>query len=130
MRLGTTILCALLFALIIKLFFFDFIIVDGDSMLPTLNNGKVLIVNRLAYGFRPFMLSRYLLSWGGVKAGDIVVFWTPRNELAVKRCGEIFIAGGLTFFSALGDNSLESFDSRSYGSVPVDNIIGKVVGID
>ncbi|MDR1804329.1 MAG: S26 family signal peptidase, partial [Treponema sp.] len=32
-------------------------------------------------------------------------------------------------FLALGDNTSQSFDSRSYGPVPNKNIIGKVLGI-
>jgi len=32
-------------------------------------------------------------------------------------------------FYAEGDNSIVSYDSRSYGPVQTDNIIGKVLGI-
>jgi type IV secretory pathway protease TraF len=55
----------------------------------------------------------------------VVVFYTPLGELAVKRCGEI--RGN--FFIALGDNGPQSYDSRVYGPVPADNIIGKVLGV-
>jgi signal peptidase I len=56
----------------------------------------------------------------------MVVFYTPLGERAVKRCSSVNTDG--TFF-ALGDNDLESFDSRSYGSISIDHILGKVVAV-
>ena len=44
-----TILIAVLIALIIKTFLFDFVVVDGPSMYPTLKNGDRLIVTKLNY---------------------------------------------------------------------------------
>jgi type IV secretory pathway protease TraF len=55
----------------------------------------------------------------------VVVFYTPLGELAVKRCAAFAGEGG---FIAEGDNSLQSYDSRAYGPVPANNIIGKVLG--
>jgi signal peptidase I len=120
------ILMALGFSFILKLFFFDFMITQGESMKPSLKDGSVLIINRLAYGFRPPMLNSYLCRWALPDEGNIIVFYTPTGDLAVKRCVKVLNDGR---FIALGDNSLESYDSRSYGPVPVDNILGKVVGI-
>ncbi|MCL2139287.1 MAG: signal peptidase I [Treponema sp.] len=118
-------LFALAAALIIKLFFFDFIIAEGDSMLPVIKNGSVLMVNRLQYGFRFPGQSGYLIRWGAPKQGDIVVFYTPSGTLAVKRCNSL---NGNEEFMAYGDNSLQSYDSRSYGPIPFDKTIGKVLG--
>ena len=109
-------------ALIIKLFLFDFIVAQGHSMEPAVHDGSVLIISRLRYGVR--FSSKYLIRWAQPKAGDVVVFFTPDGEVAVKRCASI--EGG-NFF-AQGDNSIASYDSRAYGFVPVDNIIGKVLG--
>lgn len=117
------ILLALLAAFAVKLFCFDFIIAEGRSMLPAIPNGDILVVNRLAYGLRPPLAASYALRWAAPKEGDIVVFWTPFGDLAVKRCAAPPADG---FFFALGDNGPASFDSRSYGPVPLDNIIGKV----
>ncbi|MDR2842048.1 MAG: signal peptidase I [Spirochaetaceae bacterium] len=124
-KVGRTILAAFAAALIVKLFFFDFVIVSGESMQPAIKDGKVLVVNRLSYGFKPF--AHYIVRWASPKEGDVVVFVTPFGDVAVKRCSNVATQEG--YFSALGDNGSESFDSRFYGQVPVDSIIGKAVGI-
>lgn len=95
-------------------------------MNPSIKSGNVLIINRLAYGFRPPLQKTYLCRWALPDKGNVIVFYTPAGDLAVKRCSEVLSDGR---FIALGDNSLESYDSRSYGPVPVDNILGRVIGI-
>jgi signal peptidase I len=123
---GRAILGALAAALVMKLFLFDFMIAEGRSMVPAIEPGEVLLVNKLSYGFRLPGSGAYLLRWALPRPGDIVVFYSPLGEIAVKRCGEG--SGGDAFY-ALGDNRLQSYDSRVYGPVAVDNIIGKVFGI-
>ncbi|GHU59271.1 hypothetical protein FACS189444_4270 [Spirochaetia bacterium] len=125
-RAGKAVLGAFIAALIMKFFVFDFMIAEGNSMMPAIRPGTVLLVNRLAYGIRLPWTGDWLLRWSPPKTGDTVVFYTPLGELAVKRCGRLIEDGR---FLALGDNSVDSFDSRSYGPVPMDHIIGKVVGI-
>jgi signal peptidase I len=120
------ILSALGVALVLKLFFFDFMVTEGESMSPAIRSGRVLIVNRLAYGLRPPLRKAYLCRWALPDEGNIVVFYTPSGDLAVKRCAFVLNDGR---FLALGDNSLESYDSRAYGPVPLDNILGRVIGI-
>ncbi len=44
-----TILIAVVIAIVIKTFLFDFVVVDGPSMYPTLKNGDRLIVTKLNY---------------------------------------------------------------------------------
>ncbi|MDR0313103.1 MAG: signal peptidase I [Treponema sp.] len=117
---------ALITALFLKLFLFDFMIAEGHSMEPSIMPGKVLLVCKLVYGIRIPGSGAYLLRWASPREGDIVVFYTPLGEIAVKRCGEISLEN---YFYALGDNSLHSYDSRSYGPVLMDNIVGKVLGI-
>lgn len=112
-------------ALVIKLFLFDFIIADGDSMEPAIRSGSVLVVNRLQYGIRFPGRSGYLMRWAEPKQGELVIFYTPSGDIAIKRCASL---AGKGQFIAQGDNSLRSYDSRSYGPVPVDAIIGKVLG--
>jgi signal peptidase I len=109
-----------------KFFLFDFMIAEGRSMLPEIKPGSVLVISRTAYGFRPPWSDTYLLRWASPKTGEVVVFTTPPGEIAVKRC--VQVTEGKNFF-ALGDNSLESYDSRSYGPVSIDRIIGKVLGV-
>jgi signal peptidase I len=119
------VLWAVAAAFMLKLFIFDFIMAQGNSMEPAIQNGAVLIVSRLRYGFRFPWGQSYLIRWAAPKEGEVVVFYTPSGELAVKRCTALIEGGG---FFAEGDNVQLSYDSRSYGPVPVDNIIGKVLG--
>ncbi|MDR2485650.1 MAG: signal peptidase I [Treponema sp.] len=123
---GRAIAGAFFIAILMKMFLFDFMIAEGHSMLPAIKPGSVLIVGKIAYGLRLPWSGFYLLCWSLPKQGDVVVFYTPRGEIAVKRCAGI--TEGYTFI-ALGDNSLQSYDSRSYGPIPISSIIGKVLGI-
>jgi signal peptidase I len=119
------VLGAIILGTFLKFFIFDLMIAEGNSMIPAIKSGSVLVVNRLVYGFRFPWMKGYLLRWARPKPGEVVVFYNPRGETAVKRCGD----STEDSFTALGDNDLQSFDSRSYGPVPVDNIIGKVLGV-
>ncbi|MCL1815699.1 MAG: signal peptidase I [Treponema sp.] len=118
------VILAFVCAMIIKLFFIDLMITQGRSMLPTLKPGSLLVVNKAAYGFRIPGLGIYLFRWASPQPGDLLVFYTPLGERAVKRC--YFVNDEGTFF-VQGDNDLESFDSRSYGLVSPEHILGKVV---
>jgi signal peptidase I len=124
--MAKAIFLALAAAVLIKLFLLDFIIAEGNSMEPSIQSGKILVVNRLWYGIRFPWQQGYLLRWGIPKEGDIVVFYTPAGGIAVKRCEGM---AGKGEFLVQGDNSLQSYDSRSYGPIPADNTIGKVLGI-
>jgi signal peptidase I len=130
-RTARAVLAAFGAALFLKLFAFDFMLVEGASMEPALTSGQVVTVNRLAYGVRsPFPVKsgrRYLARWKAPSENDVVVFWTPLGELAVKR---IYLLLPGERFIALGDNALQSYDSRAYGPVLFDNIIGKVLKRD
>lgn len=123
--MAKAVLGALAIALIIRLFLIDFIIAEGDSMEPAIYSGMVLIVNRLQYGLRFPGQSGYLLRWSAPKKGEVVVFYAPSGGIAVKRCSGL---SGEGEFMAQGDNSLQSYDSRAYGPVSIDNTIGKVLG--
>jgi signal peptidase I len=116
---------ALITAVMIKLFLFDLMIADGRSMEPAIPDGTVLVINRLKYGLRFPGQRGFLVRWSAPKPGEIVVFYTPLGQIAVKRCQGTTEKGA---FIVHGDNDLQSFDSRSYGPVPADHIIGKVLG--
>jgi signal peptidase I len=120
------VLGALALGIFMKLFLFDLMVAEGTSMVPAIKPGAVLLIGRMVYGFRVPWRDRYLLRWSAPREGDVVVFYTPAGDLAVKRCGE---AGDRDEFMALGDNSLQSYDSRSYGPVSPDRIVGKVLGV-
>ena len=119
------VLWALAAALVLKLFFFDFMIAQGNSMEPAIKNGAVLVISRLRYGLRLPWRQNYSVRWAQPRAGEVVVFYTPSGELAVKRCTAL---AERESFIAEGDNAHASYDSRSYGPVSLDNIVGKVLG--
>jgi nickel-type superoxide dismutase maturation protease len=88
--------------------------VKDKSMLPSLNDGDYIIVNRISY----------LLS--SPKPGDMVVLRHPMNGmLIVKRLSHE--RNGM--FYVMGDNLKESEDSRSFGYVSRPAIVGKVLHI-
>lgn len=123
---GRAVLGAFGIALVMKLVLFDFMIAEGRSMEPAIQPGSVMVVAKIAYGLRLPGSEGYLLWWSLPKSGDVVIFYTPEGDIAVKRCAEVTEEHT---FIALGDNSLQSYDSRSYGPIPLGNIIGKVLGI-
>jgi len=49
------------------------VVVEGTSMLPQLNDGERLLVNKLVY------YKWNSVSWGHLERGDIVVFWYPSD---------------------------------------------------
>lgn len=125
--------------------------VDGSSMVPTLQNGQFVMVNRWAYKL------------GDLKHGDIVVFHYPRDpeQEYIKRIiglpGEsVRIENGKVYVNdqqliepyiaaaprtqgtwdvpedhifVLGDNRNNSQDSRNFGYVSMENVIGKAIFI-
>jgi len=129
--MGRAILAAFVVAIFVKLFLLDIVIADGNSMEPTIRSGSVLVVNRLQYGFRFPGQQRFLVRWGSPREGDVVVFFTPAGYVAVKRA----VAWenrdeprGEGLFMVKGDNYRFSYDSRSFGPVSVDAVIGRVLG--
>lgn len=78
-------------------------VVSGVSMIPTLAPGERLLV-RLD---------------GPIVIGDIVVFQRA-NQFDVKRILRIEVEG----LFVQGDNEQVSTDSRAYGLIPHDNLIG------
>jgi len=123
---GRAIIGAFATALLVKIFFIDFMIAEGHSMYPIIKPGMILVVSKTYYGIRLPWSFNYIIQWKTPKEGDVVVFYTPHGDIAVKRCAEVLQGES---FLALGDNSSQSFDSRSYGPVPNRNIIGRVLGI-
>jgi signal peptidase I len=94
-------------------------------MEPAIRSGSVLVINRMQYGLRFPGQRGYLIRWAEPKQGEVVIFYAPSGNIAVKRCDSTEQSG---VFMAQGDNSLRSYDSRSYGPVSADATIGKVLG--
>lgn len=85
-------------------------LVEGESMWPTLNEGDTVLV-------QPTSTAR---------EGDIVLAKHPYKSSVkiVKRVAEILPDGALIL---KGDNPVESTDSRSFGSVSKNDVVGRVV---
>jgi len=89
--LKTAVKCAFLgFAagLFLKLFAVDILTVSGKSMLPTLRDGQIIAVSKLAYGpVKPFGDSVFF-NWNKPKVNDIITYLHDGN-LVVKRCAAV-----------------------------------------
>ena len=85
-------------------------LVEGNSMAPALKSGAVVLIHRHAK----------------IKSGDLVLAKHPyKSSVSIlKRVAEIEPDGGLVL---IGDNSLESTDSRTFGAVSIESIIGPVI---
>lgn len=87
--------------------------VEDQSMRPTLKPGDYVLVNRWAFRFHP------------PSPGDLVVVQDPQEpaRFLVKRVSERTPTGAIRL---AGDNEGTSRDSRAFGPVAMDRIIGKV----
>ena len=122
--------------------------VDGYSMRPTLENGEFVLVNRMAYKFgqpergdiivfrslnAPEDLIKRVIGLPGetvrVESGKVYVDDVLLAEAYIAAApiyaGTYVVPDGHLF--VLGDNRNDSSDSHSWGSLPVDNIVGKAV---
>src|SRR3990170_2857597 len=75
---------AIIMALILALFIRTFIVqafkIPSGSMIPTLEIGDHILVNKLSYGLRMPFLESYLLQYGSPARGDVVVFIYPEDR--------------------------------------------------
>ncbi|HSF59636.1 MAG TPA: signal peptidase I, partial [Candidatus Binatia bacterium] len=78
---------ALLLALFIRTFIVQAFKIPSGSMIPTLQIGDHILVNKLAYGIRVPLYGQYLVDFGRVQRGDVIVFIFPedRSKDFIKR---------------------------------------------
>jgi len=123
--------------------------VDGNSMLPTMVSGEYVVINRLSYRFGspqpgdiivfhypPNPKEEYIKRVIGlpgdiveVKDGTVYVNGQPlvENYIKVKMngYGKWEVPAGQLF--VMGDNRNNSSDSREWGTLPINYVIGKAV---
>jgi signal peptidase I len=63
--------------LVVRSFIFEPFRIPSDSMMPTLQDGDLIAVNKFAYGLRLPVLNNKLVSIGEPQRGDVVVFRYP-----------------------------------------------------
>lgn len=88
-----SLLLAVLVALVVRASVVEAFWVPSGSMLPTIQIGDHLFVNKLAYGMHLPFVGRELMQWRPLHRGDVVVFTSPvdRKIDLIKRV--IAVAG-------------------------------------
>src|SRR5205085_11817276 len=72
---------ALLLALFIRTFIVQAFKIPSGSMLPTLQIGDHILVNKFLYGLRlPYPFEKMVVEWGQPARGDVVVFIYPHDR--------------------------------------------------
>ncbi len=149
---GRDLVIALSLAVVIIIFFYQPVKVEGTSMTPLISDQERIFINKFVYRFEP------------IERGDVVVFWYPldRSKSFIKRVvglpqdtveirgGQVFLNGKLlpepyippesddygTYaptqvpageYFVMGDHRTSSNDSRIFGTVPRRFIYGKAV---
>jgi len=147
-------LLSLFIALVVILFLYQPVKVEGTSMMPALEDQERVFINKFVYR----------LGLGAVERGDTVVFWFPGDpsksyikrvvglpgDTVEVRAGRVYVnrdlldepyvpeeyrdrvsVGPMTvppdWYYVLGDHRSSSNDSRNWGPVPRSAIYGKAV---
>jgi len=143
-----TILPAVLIALMIHLFLAQATRVEGYSMEPTLHGQERLVIEKLSFHFRPpeqgdivvlrvpdygkEMLIKRVIGLPGdtivVENGYVLINGEPLAEDYINgpprgNYGPTVVPEDSVF--VMGDNRNNSNDSRSFGPVPYDDIVGR-----
>jgi signal peptidase I len=112
---------------------FTTVVVSGESMLPTLKDGQRLLASKAYWLVGPIRErdivvvqdggpSRYYIKRVYKLAGGKVEWALAPMKNPI---GEFTVPKGTAY--VLGDNREVSEDSRKFGAIPLDQIIGKVV---
>lgn len=74
---GVSFFPVILFVFILRSFIFEPFRIPSGSMLPTLQNGDFILVNKFQYGIRIPIINKKIIPIQNPKAGDVLVFKYP-----------------------------------------------------
>lgn len=142
----------LLLGLAVHYFFFTVLVVRGQSMMPTYQDGEILAVNKISYlvnqpergdvvamyfpGEKEKRFIKRIVGLPGetvaIREGRILINGQPFDEaylddsiLTQPELERTLVEGE---YFVMGDNRSNSSDSRAWGSVPESFLLGKAVG--
>ena len=85
--------------------------ISGDSLTPDYQNGDFVIISKIPFFFKP------------PTHGDVVAFRQPGYGLLIKRIESVRPNSEVV---VIGSHP-ESIDSRVFGAIRIEDILGKVV---
>ena len=99
-----------------RIFGFEIVQVQGNSMLPAFAEGERVLIKYRTSDLQP------------IHVGEVVMI-EREGELMLKRISRYEIGGhtGVGMVSVEGDNKAESIDSRHWGAVPSRFVKAKVI---
>lgn len=133
--------------IILKIFVFNFILVKGDSMNPKYKNNDFMFLNKIIYSFKPIRRGEVIVL--KYRNNDLIkrVIGLPNDKIKVengilyinkKEVKENYINSYTASYDfdeitlkdneyfVMGDNRYNSYDSRNFGTITKNNIIGRV----
>ncbi|MEK7574111.1 MAG: signal peptidase I [Patescibacteria group bacterium] len=147
-----TIVISFLAVFIIRTFLFQPFLVSGASMEPNFSSGDYLLVDEISYRFREPQRGEVVVfepPLGGsffikriiglpdekivIQNGEIIIFDRQGNKMAlkedylpanIKTFGDLEVTLKSDQYFVLGDNRNFSFDSRSWGALSGEKIVG------
>lgn len=148
-------LIALAIVIPIRYFLFQPFFVRGESMDPTFENGDYLIIDEITYRFKAPLRGdvvvfqapsdpsqRYIKRIIGlpgemvkIQDGQVMVYENSKSEIldesaylkGVETGGDLVVTLGPDEYFVMGDNRPFSYDSRRFGPINKESIIGRVV---
>ena len=156
-EISKIVIIALVIVVPIRYFLFQPFLVKGQSMEPNFENGDYLIIDEISYRFKSPQRGevivfkypqnpslRYIKRIIGlpgetieIKDGEIIISQNGKDQTTLdeskylpsgtKTPGEIQISLDEDDYFVLGDNRSASADSRRWGPLPKEDIIGRVL---